>query len=382
MQGRIYLDNAATTKLHPEVSAIMAETLEQCYGNPSSIHAEGRKSKTLLEEARKTIASRLGASTGEIFFTSCGTESNNMVLFRSIRDLGVKTIISSPTEHPSVLEALKVIEEDKLATVKYLNTDEKGNISLDLLRTLLEKYGRDTLVCLMHANNEIGTLHPIEKIADICDEHNAYFHTDATQSLGKFHLNLSNTPIHFMAASAHKFHGPKGIGILYVKNENQIKPFIFGGGQERKMRSGTENIAGAVGMAKALDLYLTHLPEWHSHIDALRSHLKNRLKDSFDDIAFNGDQDNYLFTVLSVSFPMTPKTDLLTFQLDIEGISASAGSACSSGTEKASPVLEAIQFPEDRKAVRFSFSYDNTMDEMDRLIQALQKILAAQKVES
>jgi cysteine desulfurase len=378
-KNRIYLDNAATTYLFPEVATLMSELLHKNYGNPSSVHAEGRKAKSVLEDSRKTIANTLRASTGEIFFTSCATESNNMVFHCSIRDLNVNRIISSPTEHPSVFNALEEIKKEGKVEIIYLSVDNEGNPSVNELEDHLKGSNKKTLVSLMHANNEIGTMISLQSFGDLCKEYGALFHTDATQSLGKYEIDLDQLNINFLSASAHKFHGPKGIGIIYINGDNIIEPFFYGGGQERKLRSGTENISGTAGMAKALSICCENLNDRTEKINALRDYLKSKLITQFPDIHFNGNQESYLYTVLSVSFPLTPKTDLLTFQLDIEGISASAGSACSSGTEKASSVLSSINFPEDRKAVRFSFSEDNTIEELDYLIDVLSKVLATDK---
>lgn len=369
---RIYLDNAATTPICPEVVEIMTQVLKEDFGNPSSIHTEGRKSRSKIEMARKQIASHLNCSIGEIYFTSGGTESNNTALKCSVRDLEVTRIISCETEHHCVLHTLETICDCNEVEVVLLKPDSKGAINLDELETLLKDDSKKTLVSLMYANNEIGCLIDFEQVAALCKSYNCLFHSDTVQAIGHYMIDVEKTPISFLSGAAHKFHGPKGVGFIYINSENIIKPHIDGGSQERKMRGGTENLYGIVGMAKALDLAMDALDERQQKIIAVRNHLISSLKESIDGVAFNSYEDERsLYTVLNVSFPPSDKSDLLLLNLDIAGISASGGSACTSGAEKGSHVLEAIQADPQRKAIRFSFSHHNTKEEIDFLMEKL-----------
>lgn len=372
---RVYFDNAATTPIHPEVIEYMTTLMSSVYGNPSSIHQSGRQAKTIVEEARKTVAKLLNSSIGEIFFTSSATESNNMLLRKAVSDLEIINIITSPTEHPCVLNTLKDIQKEDLR-IQFLKVDGSGNINVKELEEKLKAVEGKTLVSLMHVNNELGTIHDIKAISNLCYEYSAYFHCDAVQAIGKIPINLQEMHIHFLSGSAHKFHGPKGIGFMYINNDVKLTPFITGGGQEREFRSGTENVHGMAGLAKALEIYHVDHDEKINHITNLRNTFKARLKTEIPDVRFVEEEyaGHYLPHILSVSFPENAKTELITFNLDISGISASAGSACASGVEHASHVLEAIGFPEDRRAVRFSFSYFNTMEEIDYSIEQLKKM--------
>ncbi len=373
---RIYLDNAATTPLAPEVLEAMMPYLKGHQGNPSSIHADGRQTKTAIEKARRTIAQCLGASIGEIFFTSGGTESSNMALKCSIRDLGVKRIVSSPTEHHCVLHTLEQIKKETQTSIEYLPVDSAGRISLSDLEQALKSSKEKTLVSLMYANNEIGTLHDFERIARICKENGALFHSDTVQAIGHFPIDLSKTTVSFVTGAAHKFHGPKGVGFIYINGDNIIKPYVDGGAQERNMRGGTENIYGIVGMAEALDLACKQMEDRTRKIVDLRSYFKEQLQHNFKSLLFNGCQENYLHKVLSVSFPPSANTDMLLMLLDMDGVSASGGSACSSGVEHESHVMAAIQGNPEYKTVRFSFSHNNTREEVDLVISKLKKILS------
>ncbi|MBI1227643.1 MAG: aminotransferase class V-fold PLP-dependent enzyme [Bacteroidetes bacterium] len=380
---RIYLDNAATTPLLPEVIDAMTNLMREQYGNPSSIHAEGRAMRAVIEEARKKVAKLIGASIGEVFFTSGGTESSNMALKCAVRDLGVTRIISSPTEHHCVLHTLEVLENQGIS-LEMLNVDEHGRLDYRQLEMLLQN-GADqrTLVSLMHANNEIGTLSDMEQISQLCEKYDAFYHSDTVQTMGHFPFDVSKTKIHFLTGGAHKFHGPKGCGFIYINHAAMLKPFIDGGGQERNMRGGTENAYGIVGLAKALELACENMTAHRSHIEGLRSYLKQQLLDNFEDIQINGDYDgSSLYTVLSVSFPPSAKSDLLLLHLDIAGISASGGSACSSGAEAGSHVLTAIGADPNRKTIRFSFSHLNTKEEMDALVEKLKSMLEKRKQET
>ncbi|MBL7794697.1 MAG: cysteine desulfurase [Saprospiraceae bacterium] len=372
---RVYLDNAATTQMDPQVIEFMVAAMNQYHGNPSSIHAEGRVARAAIEQARKKVANYLGASIGEIIFTSCGTESNNMALKCSVRDLGVRRIISSPTEHHCVLHSLDSISNGEQAEVKYLSVDEKGRIDMAQLEQWLREDDTKTLVSLMHANNEIGTMIDLAEVSRLCQQYNALFHTDTVQTMAFFSINLSEIKVNFLTGSAHKFHGPKGIGFLYMNKENIVKPFIDGGAQERNMRAGTENLHGIIGLAKAMEVAVENMEQNRAHITAVRNYFKARLESEFEDIQFNGDPDNGNYKVLSVSFPASPKGDLLLFNLDINGVSVSGGSACSSGADAGSHVIAALHGNSDRKTIRFSFSHFNTMEEIDFVIDQLKKIL-------
>ncbi len=371
---RVYFDNAATTAVAPEVIETMTHALQNLYGNPSSIHADGRVVRAAIEEARKSIAHKLNAGIGEVFFTSGGTESNNMILKNAVRDLGVRRFITSALEHHAVLHTLETLRKSEGVEVIFLKIDAKGRIDLRDLSAHLSQNteGVPTLVSLMHANNEIGTMTDLEVVGNLCSAYGAYFHSDTVQTMGFFPIDVAKMKIHFLTGSAHKFHGPKGVGFLYLNGDVPLKPFIDGGSQERNMRGGTENVAGIVGMAKALDLALTNLEEKKETIFDIRNYLKNSLLAHFDDVQFVGDTEGVShYKVLNVSFPPSPKAELLLFNLDISGISASGGSACSSGAEGGSHVLNALGVDESRKCIRFSFSHYNTPEDVDFLIEKL-----------
>ena len=371
---RIYLDNAATTPLDPTVIAAMTEALTNLYGNPSSIHADGRNARAAIEEARKKVAKLLNASIGEIFFTSGGTEANNMVLKNAVRDLGVRRIISSPLEHHAVLHTLKSLKKTTDIIVEMVEIDEKGHVSLDNLEDLLRGSDLKTLVSLMHANNEIGTMIDLDAVSKMCVQHNAFFHSDTVQTMGFYPIDVSKTKIHFLNGSAHKFHGPKGVGFVYINAESMIKPFIDGGSQERNMRGGTENTAGIIGLATALELAYQNMESRRAKIIELRNLLKINLLEQFKDIDFIGDTEGGNYKILNVSFPNSAKSELMLFNLDIAGISASGGSACSSGAEGGSHVLDALAVDPSRKCIRFSFSHLNTEEDVLFLIEKLKKM--------
>ena len=379
MTKRIYFDNAATTPMDPEVIATMTKVMQENFGNPSSIHADGRISRTLIESARKVVANRLNCSLSEIFFTSCGTESNNTALKCAVRDLGVTRIISSSIEHHCILHTLDRLEKEGVQ-VDYCKIQSTGEVDYDELAKLLSGSDQKTLVTLMHANNELGTLNNIARISDLCVEHNALFHTDTVQTVGYRKIDLTQIKVHFLTGSAHKFYGPKGIGFLYVNGENQIKPFIDGGSQERNMRAGTENIYGICGLAKALDLACDNMDERVAKIKELNMHMRTRLKEAFPEIRFNGPAtvEGSLEKVLNVAFPPSSKSDMLMLHMDIAGICASGGSACSSGSEVGSHVIKGISEVSDTpitgKPVRFSFSHKNTIEEIDYLVEKLQAV--------
>ena len=376
MQQRIYLDHAATTPLHPQVIHLMHETMLNNYGNPSSIHSEGRTSRALIEKARKTMANHFNCSIGEIFFTSGATESNNMIIQGAVSGLGVQTIITAATEHHAVLHTIEVLEKEGKIKVIYLPLDKEGNPSiLSLEEHLSNQENKKVLVSLMHSNNETGTLLDWENVGAVCQKYDALFHSDTVQSVGFYDIDLQNLPVHFIAGSAHKFNGPKGVGFVYIRNENAIPPFQHGGSQERNMRGGTENLLGIVGMALALDLAMSEKSERFAHLEKLKLQLFNGLKKVIPGIQINGPGlENSHPKILNIGFPPNPKATMLLFNLDIEGISTSGGSACSSGTDTGSHVLRAI-YPENQHiSVRFSFSHLNTSAEVDKVIEIISNI--------
>jgi cysteine desulfurase len=373
---RVYLDNAATTPLESEVIDAMTDALRFDFGNPSSIHAEGRRARASIENARKIVARHLGASVGEIYFTSCGTESNNMAIKCAVRDLGVRRIISSHIEHHCVLHSLQSIREHGGVEVDFVELDALSRVNFDHLENLLRAGAdRKTMVSLMHANNEIGTLLDLERTSQLCRAHGVLFHTDTVQTVGYYPFDLSKLKLAFMSGSAHKFHGPKGVGFIYISNDNLIHPLLDGGSQERNMRAGTENIAGIVGLAKALDLAYQNLDSRRQKMQDLRDYFAKALMTEIPGIRFLGAPlpDGH-YKVLSVSFPPKLKYDLLVMNLDIAGISASGGSACSSGAEVGSHVLLGIRADPDRPTVRFSFSHRNTPAELDLVINVLKTL--------
>lgn len=372
---QVYLDNAATTALDPEVIKAMVETMENSYGNPSSIHAHGRVVKTLVEKARKTVAGLLNASPSEIFFTSGGTEADNTAIVRGIIDHGITHAISSPLEHHAVLHTLEELEKDGAIQLSLLNVDEKGYVDLNQLETLLKTKPR-SFVSLMHANNEIGTLTDIEYVSALCKQYHAVFHSDTVQTMGHYVHDLHKLQIDFVTAAAHKFHGPKGVGFLYINHNTKIKPFIYGGAQERNMRGGTENVYGIIGLAKALEIAYANMDEHQHDIQGLKDYMVAQLRENIHDVHFNGDiaPTNSLYTVLNVSFPCTEIADMLLFNLDISGISVSGGSACSSGSDIGSHVLRAIGANPERPSVRFSFCKNNTREEIDFVVGKLREL--------
>lgn len=374
---RVYFDNAATTPISDEVIEVMVKLMKECPGNPSSIHACGRKVRAAIEDARKRVANHIGASIGEIFFTSGGTESNNMALKCSVRDHGIKRIITSPTEHHCILHTIESLEKTHGIKVEHVQVDNKGCVDIQHLEKLLGDKSLPTLVSLMHANNEVGTMLDIQLVSEICQAHEALFHSDTVQTIGHFPFDVNTTKINFLSGAAHKFHGPKGVGFIYINSESQLKPYIDGGSQERNMRGGTENCYGIVGLAKALDLAYDDLDSRKAHILKIRNYFKERLLVDFEGIEFNGtcESDEGLYTVLSVSFPPSDKSDLLLLSLDIAGISASGGSACSSGAEGGSHVLKSLKADVNRKTIRFSFSHYNTTEEVDFVIEKLKSII-------
>ena len=374
----IYLDNASTTPLTEGVKEVYFKHLNEDFGNPSSIHSIGRKSRALVENARKIIAQGLNASVGEIFFTSSATESNNMVLFKCAEELGVRRIITSPTEHHCILHTLDAIKARHPSfDVVYLNVDKNGNIDLNELESFLKNSNVKTLVSLMYANNELGTIHSIDDISSICKENAALFHCDAVQVIGKKSINVEKNYFSFLSASAHKFHGPKGVGFLYMNTDNILSPLLYGGAQERNMRAGTENIHGIIAMAKAFSEAVESQDERFEHYKRIKSHFIEKLKKTIPTAQINGrEEDKYTMPhIVNVSFAPYDGIDMLMFNLDIEGICASSGSACSSGIAKDSHVLSSIGHDSNRKAIRFSFSHMTTMDEIDTAMDVLKKIV-------
>jgi cysteine desulfurase len=376
MQQRIYLDHAATTPLHPQVIHLMHEAMLSNYGNPSSIHSEGRTSRALIEKARKSMANHFNCSIGEIFFTSGATESSNMIIQGAVSGLGVQTIITAATEHHAVLHTIEVLDKEGKIKVIYLPLDNEGNPSIiSLEEHLSNQENKKVLVSLMHSNNETGTLLDWESVGAICQKYDALFHSDTVQSVGFYDIDLQNIPVHFIVGSAHKFNGPKGVGFVYIRNENAIPPFQHGGSQERNMRGGTENLLGIVGMALALDLAMSEKSERFAHLEKLKLQLFNGLKDVIPGIQINGPGlENSHPKILNIGFPPNPKATMILFNLDIEGISASGGSACSSGTDTGSHVLRAIHPENQHISVRFSFSHLNTSSEVDKVIEIISNI--------
>ena len=372
---KVYFDNAATTPLDTGVAENMHQAMLHLHGNPSSIHAVGRQSRAAIEEARKKIAHFIGASIGEIFFTSGGTESNNMVLRNAVRDLNVERILTTKLEHHAVLHTLESLAHQNLVQVEFISIDSLGRIDTADLIEKLQRSDKKTLVSLMHSNNEIGTMINFAEISRICAQHHALFHSDTVQTMGFYPINVNETPISFLIGAAHKFYGPKGVGFVYINNKNQIKPFIEGGSQERNMRGGTENLYGIIGMAHALENAYKNIEERTAHITDIKNYFKSELLENFSGILFVGDAENGHYKVLNVAFPQTAKSNLLLFLLDIAGIAASGGSACSSGIEAGSHVLAALNIPEDYRCVRFSFSHLNTRSEVDYTIGILKSNL-------
>ncbi|WPP48144.1 cysteine desulfurase family protein [Catalinimonas niigatensis] len=370
---QVYLDNAATTPLTPEVFEAMKPYMLEFYGNPSSTHAHGRATRSAIEKARKGVADLLHASPSEIFFTSGGTEADNTAIKCAIESLDIRSAITSPLEHHAVLHALQALAAKKQIKLNYVHTDSKGNIDYDHLKALLDGNER-SFVSIMQGNNEIGNLNDIGLISEICAFHDAIFHSDTVQTLAHYPHNLSKLKIHSIIGSAHKFHGPKGAGLLYIKKGHQIAPFIHGGSQERNMRGGTENLYGIIGLAKALEIAYEGMNEHRKHILALKQRMIKGLKERVPGITFNGESGNMdksLYTVLNVSLPPSTDADMLLFNLDLHKISVSGGSACSSGSQLGSHVLQALSADPERGAIRFSFSKYNTLEEIHYVVDKL-----------
>jgi cysteine desulfurase len=373
---KVYFDNAATTSLDPKVLEAMMPFLTKSYGNPSSIHAFGRETRSAIENARKTVASLLNTSPSQIFFTSAGTEADNTALTGSIKTFGIKHAITSKIEHHAVLHTLEHHEKVGDIQLHFVELDENGSLIMSSLEKLLVQYP-GSLVSLMHGNNELGNLNDIEAISNLCKTHNAIFHSDTVQTMGHYQHDLKKLKVDFIVGSAHKFHGPKGVGFLYVGEGIKIQPLLYGGSQERNMRGGTENIVGIIGLAKALEMAYHEMSAHRSHIVSLKQRMKLILTESIADIKFNGtsgDMDKSLYHVLNVSFPVTEISEMLLFNLDIKGIAVSGGSACNSGADIGSHVLRAVYGDDERPAVRFSFSKYNSPLEVDFTVESLKSV--------
>jgi cysteine desulfurase len=373
---RIYFDNAATTPLDPEVLAVMMPYLTEKFGNPSSIYSYGREGRLAIETARKSVARILGAHPAEIFFTSGGTESSNTAILASVRDLDCRHIITSPLEHHATLHTVEYLQQTGQATLEYVRVKPDGHVDLEDLEKKLAASSNKCLVTLMHANNEIGNLLDLHTVGAICKKYNAIFHSDTVQTVGHYPFDLRNTPVHFITGAGHKFHGPKGIGMLYINENVRIRPLIQGGSQERNMRAGTENIYGIVGFARALEIATERYETDKAYISGLKMRLAEKLREAIPGIGFNGDAfGKSLYTVLNVSFPKTEKSEMILFNLDIHHICASGGSACTSGADQGSHVIQAIHNDPNLVAVRFSFSRHNTPQEIDQVVETLQDML-------
>lgn len=376
MATRIYLDNAATTTLDPRVLDAMMPYLTDKFGNPSSIYSYGRETRLAVEHARKSVARILNAHPAEIFFTSGGTESSNTAIFAAVRDLGCTHIISSPIEHHATLHAVEHLHKRGEASLSFVQMRPDGHVDLDDLERLLAECGEKTLVTLMHANNEIGNMTDLHAVGEICKAHNAIFHSDTVQTVGHFPFDLRNTPVHFITGSGHKFHGPKGSGLLYINENVRIQPLMHGGAQERNMRAGTENLYGIVGFARALELATAEFDHDRAHIHDVKMYMMERLRAALPSVTFNGDPEgSSLYTVLNVGFPKTEKSEMMLFNLDINHICASGGSACTSGANQGSHVIRAINSDPNRIAVRFSFSRHNSRAEIDHVVDLLKTLI-------
>lgn len=373
--SQIYFDNAATTSVRPEVVEEMIKVLRADFGNPSSTYALGRHSKALIENARKSIAKLMNAQSSEIVFTSCGTEGNNWIIRSCVRDLGIQRIISTAIEHHCTLYAINQMAQEYGIEVVHLTILPNSEIDYNQLEILLQD-DVPTLVSLMHVNNEVGTVLDLERVGELCQQHKALFHSDTVQSVGKTTFNLEQLPVDFIVASAHKFHGPKGVGFAYIKKKNLLKPFIVGGEQEKGLRAGTEAPHQVVGMAKALELSYERLEEEQKIISELQQYCKAQLETHFPGVKINGNGATF-YNVLNVLLPFSAqKTAMMLFHLDMKGIAVSRGSACQSGSQKPSHVLAAFLPEEDlvKPSLRLSFGHENTKAEVDFLIDVLKSV--------
>ena len=385
MNKRIYLDNAATTPVENEVIEAMVEAMKSGFGNPSSTHSVGQQAKSMIEGVRRKVADYLKVQPGEIVFTSCGTESNNMVIKSAVTHHGVERIITSPIEHKCVAEAVRDAKTRKGAEVVYIRPEKNGDISLEKLEEVLKTSDKKTLVSLMHANNEIGNLLDIEKVGDLCKKYNALFHSDTVQTIGHLDMDFSKINIDFASCSAHKFHGPKGAGFTYIRKSSRIKPILLGGSQERELRAGTENVAGIVGLGKALELSMENLEKYSSHIQEVKAYTAQKLTEKIPGIKFNGrsaEEGTSLYTVLSALLPF--KNPLIGLQLDMKGIAVSQGSACSSGAAKPSMVMMMVLEDDELEnctPLRISFSHHTSKEDIDYFADALEEIYHSMQIE-
>ena len=372
----VYFDNAATTPLDNFVLEKMLPYMGNNFGNPSSIHQKGRKVKSAIEKSRSKVADILNCDPGEIFFTSGGTEANNTFLINTFLEKNIDTFITTKIEQHAVLHCAEHLTQMKNISIEYLNTDEKGSFDMSDLENKLKKYP-NSLVSLMHGNNEIGNILDINIVADLCNDMRVIFHSDTVQTVGHYNFDLVKLGAHGIVGSAHKFHGPKGIGFLYLNKSQKISPFIHGGSQERNMRGGTENVYGIVGLAEALELADSNLENHKKYILELKQRMINGLKSKIKNIKFNGESanlNNSLYTVLNIAIPDIEDQQMFLFNLDINNISASAGSACTSGSDAGSHVLQEIQHHKKHVSVRFSFSKNNTIDEVDYVVDKIMEI--------
>ena len=372
---RVYLDNAATTPLAPEVAACMIPYLMNEFGNPSSTHSYGRQAKAVIETSRRNVAKHLNCTPAEIYFTSGGTEADNMALHICVNALDVKHIITSTLEHHAIGHTAEYLNKLGVIRLSYVKVDSRGNVDLADLEQLLQAEEK-TLVSLMHANNEISTLLPLDKVSMLCQKYNAYFHSDTVQTMGHYAFDLQELKIDFLTCAAHKFHGPKGIGFLYVSKSLKTQALIHGGAQERGLRGGTENLYGIAGLSKAMDLAYEDVIGHQNHVQSLKTHMINELKSYFEDIQFHGETnpEKSLYTVLNCCFPPTSKAGMLLFTLDLKGVACSGGSACSSGAVNQSHVLQGIGADSTRPNVRFSFSRYTTKDEIDYALEQVKAV--------
>ena len=379
----IYFDNAATTPIRNQVIEAMTNALKNNFGNPSSSHGYGRSSKAIVESCRKRIASHFNVSASEIVFTSGGTEADNLVLRSAVRDLGIKHIITSKIEHHAILHTIDQLVEEYNIKVSYVKLDANGFVDFSNLEQLLKSTAHKTLVTLMHVNNEVGNLLDIKQTADLCKEHNALFHSDTVQSIGHYRLDLQEVALDFFAASAHKFHGPKGVGFAFIRKNSGLKPLIFGGEQERGYRAGTESIHNIVGLDESLHLAYSKLDEEKEYVKSLKRYFIEQLNDKVPNVNFNaysGDLEKSTYTLVNVCLPVAAdKSSMLLFQLDLKGVACSKGSACQSGSSKGSHVLAEILSEEDmsKPSIRFSFSIYNTKSEIDYVVDVLKELVDA-----
>ena len=378
---KVYLDNAATTAMDDRVIDAMVPFMRTHYGNPSSVHSHGREVRSAIEKSRKKVAELLNASPSEIFFTSGGTEADNTAIVCGIETHGITHAITSPLEHHAVLHTLEVCAAKGLIKLSILDVTEKGELDMNQLEELL-KSNPKSMISLMHANNEIGNLNDLNRIGSLAKAYDSFFHSDTVQTMGHYVHDLKNLPVDAIVAGAHKFHGPKGSGFLYVRKDKKIHPFIYGGAQERNMRGGTENVIGIIGTSKALEIAYEDMALHQLHIENIKKHFIQSLLNEIPGVQFNGlsaDLDKSLYTVLSVSLPPSESNrGMLLFNLDLEGVSASGGSACSSGASAGSHVLRALNHTPDRDAVRFSFSRFNTIEDVDYTVGKLKEFYAVE----